>query len=58
MRDELSSAILKLNENQVLLELYNKWWKVDDNQCSSKSDSGGSLTLSLQNLGEPIASSV
>ena len=26
-RDKLSNAILSLNENQVLLDLYKKWWK-------------------------------
>ncbi|KAF6037206.1 hypothetical protein EB796_004485 [Bugula neritina] len=32
-RDRLSSIILSLSEKQDLLELYNKWWKVNDNKC-------------------------
>ena len=27
-RDALSSVILRLSEEQVLLNLYNKWWNV------------------------------
>ncbi|XP_067942670.1 glutamate receptor ionotropic, kainate 2-like [Watersipora subatra] len=33
LREILSSIILILNDRQVLLELYNKWWKAVDNKC-------------------------
>ena len=50
IRNVLSSTILRLNEKQVLLELYNKWWKVDDNSCKSKSKDTGAPQLQLKNL--------
>lgn len=55
LRDLLSNVILKLNEDQVLLELYNKWWKIDDNQCKlADGDGQSNLKLSLQNLGKDL----
>lgn len=50
LRDVLSSIILKLNEMQILLELYNKWWKVDDNKCKLQESEGANIQLELKNL--------
>lgn len=55
LRDMLSSIILKLNEEQVLLELHNKWWKVNDNACKHKKSAGGNKQLRLENLGKIVS---
>ncbi|XP_067946370.1 glutamate receptor ionotropic, kainate 2-like [Watersipora subatra] len=53
-RDILSNEILSLSERQVLLNLYNKWWNVDNTKCKVEDDSKASSTaaqLGLPNLG-------
>ena len=52
LRETLSSVILKLTDDQVLLEHYNKWWKVENNKCKLDSGGGGNKVLSLKNLGK------
>ncbi|KAF6017885.1 hypothetical protein EB796_023824 [Bugula neritina] len=53
-RDALSNAILSLSEQQILLDLYNKWWNVDSPKCLTTDDSkspSSASKLGLKNLG-------
>ena len=49
-RDEITKVILQLQEDDVLLELKNKWWKSD--QChKSTGQSDEANSLGLRNIG-------
>nr|AUF73080.1 ionotropic receptor [Anoplophora chinensis] len=52
-RNELSRAVLKLQETGVLTSLKIKWWKEKrgGGKCSRKSEGGAATPLDLQNVG-------
>ena len=50
MRDEVTKVILQLQEDDHLLKLKNKWWKID--QCSKEEQSKEDANeLGLKNIG-------
>lgn len=52
LRDELSKAILKLEEDNVLSTLYTQWWKQEDGagNCIDEKNSGANA-LEIANVG-------
>lgn len=54
LRDELSKAILKLEEDNVLNTLYSRWWKQGEgaNDCKDQGkNSDGASPLEIANVG-------
>ena len=51
-RDLISEAILKLQEDQILQMLYNKWWKQKGTQtCESDEGKKDASALAIANVG-------
>ncbi len=53
LRDELSKAILKLEEDNVLNTLYTRWWKQEDGagDCKGNGKKNDANALEIANVG-------
>ncbi|XP_067947639.1 glutamate receptor ionotropic, kainate 2-like [Watersipora subatra] len=49
--NHISDTILKLKENQIILNLYNKWWQVNNNPCTDQNK--GPSGIESNQLGLP-----